>query len=158
MRWAERSGEWQPVYAATELGRAWSVAVQAARDEGIDVDQVKLLRVGHEKFGHRWLILDHDQIRTRTEAFVAYLNDKMPAVVNMAEKARTVVLQTTPRFANDSMFIQLSDDQDGEERAIQLLYDAAAFLLTFGIVNVDQDTTETNFGWPDSENEWVTLH
>jgi DNA-binding HxlR family transcriptional regulator len=26
MRWAERSREWQPVYALTELGRALSVA------------------------------------------------------------------------------------------------------------------------------------
>ena len=76
------------------------------------------------------------------------------------EHARTIILQTAPQFATNSAFLQLPDDHDGEEGAIQLLYDAAAFLLRCGIVNVDQDTTETNFGWPNSEmiSEQPTLH
>ena len=77
------------------------------------------------------------------------------------EQARTVILQTAPQFATNSVFLQLrADDNDGEEGAIQLLYDAAAFLLRCGIVNVDQDTTEANFGLPNSEmiSEQPTLH
>ena len=79
---------------------------------------------------------------------MAYVEDKFPGVVGHARKARTVVLQTAPQFATDPLFLQLADDHDGEEGAIQLLYRAAAFLLRCGILNVDQDTTETNIGWP----------
>ena len=85
-------------------------------------------------------------MRTGAEAFVAYVEDKFPGVVSALEKARTVVLQTAPHFATDPVFLQLPDGHDGDEGAIQLMYHAAAFLLRCGILNVDQDTTETNFG------------
>ena len=38
--------------------------------------EVELLRVGHEKFGHRWVLMDDSQIQTGPEAFVAYVEDK----------------------------------------------------------------------------------
>ena len=53
--------------------------VQELREKGCDPEQVELLRVGHEKFGHRWVIMDDDQIRTGAEAFAAYVEDKMAA-------------------------------------------------------------------------------
>jgi hypothetical protein len=82
---------------------------------------------------------------------VAYVEDKFPGVVDTLEKARTVILQTAPQFATDPVFLQLPDGHDGDEGAIQLTYCAAAFLLRCGIVNVDQDTTETIFGSPISD-------
>ena len=115
--------------------------VQELREKGCDPEQVELLRVGHAKFGHRWVIMDDDQIRTGAEAFVEYVKDKMPAVVDAVEQARKVILEAAPKFATD-MFLHPSDDQDEEEGEFQLLHDAAAFLLRCGIVNVDQDTTE----------------
>jgi hypothetical protein len=134
--------------------------VQELREKGCDPEQVELLRVGHAKFGHRWVIMDDDQIRTGAEAFAAYVEDKFPSVVDKLGQARTFILQTAPQFATGPMFLHLADDQDGEESAIQLLYDAAAFLLRCGIVNVDQDTTEASFGLPNSEliSEQPTLH
>jgi hypothetical protein len=50
--------------------------VQELREKGCDPEQVELLRVGHAKFGHRWVIMDDDQIRTGAEAFVAYVKTK----------------------------------------------------------------------------------
>jgi hypothetical protein len=132
---------------ASIKGNAEHPIVKELRDKDIDLQQVELLRVRHEKFGYRWVILDDDQIWMGAEAFVAYVEDKMPDVPDTRELARTVVLQTAPRFATDPMFLQLAGDQDAEG-AIQLFYWAAAFLLRCGIVNIDQDTTETNFGWP----------
>ena len=134
--------------------------VEEIRKNGLDPERVELLRVGHEKFGHRWVFMDDDRICTGAEAFVAYVEDKFPGVVNTLEKARTVVLQTAPQFATDPVFLQLPDDHDGEQGAIQLMYYAAAFLLRCGIINVDQDTTDTNFGWPNSEtiSQRPTLH
>ena len=134
--------------------------VEELRKNGFDPERVELLRVGHEKFGHRWVLMDDNQIQTGAEAFVAYVEDKFPGVVNTLEKARTVILQTAPHFATDPVFLQLPDGHDGDEGAIQLMYHAAAFLLRCGILNVDQDTTETNFGWPNSEttSQQPTLH
>src|SRR5262249_29096322 len=126
--------------------------VQEFREKGIDLERVELLRVGLAKFRCRWVIMDDEEIRTGAEVFGKYVKDKMPAVVDIVEQARKVILEAAPRFA-DYKFLQLSDGQDGEEeeREFQLLHDAAAFLLRCGIVNVDQDTTETNFGLADSE-------
>ena len=97
---------------------------------------------------------------TGAEAFVEYVERKFPGVVDALEQARTVILQTAPQFATDPVFLQLPDDHDGEEGAIQLLYHAAAFLLRCGIVNVDQDTTEASFCLPNSEtiSQQPTLH
>jgi hypothetical protein len=136
--------------------------VQEFREKGIDLERVELLRVGLAKCGCRWVIMDDDQIRTGAEAFVKYVKDKMPVVVDKVEQARKVILEAAPRFA-DYEFLQLSDDQDGEEEEegeFQLLQEAAAFLLRCGIVNVDQDTTETNYGLADSETilQRPTLH
>ena len=50
--------------------------VQELREKGCDPEQVELLRVGHAKFGHRWVIMDDNQIRTGAEAFVEYVEDK----------------------------------------------------------------------------------
>ena len=135
--------------------------VQEFREKGIDLERVELLRVGLAKFGCRWVIMDDEQIRTGAQAFVKYVKDKMPAVVDKVEQARKVILEAAPRFA-DYKFLQLSDDQDGEEEEgeFQLLQEAAAFLLRCGIVNVDQDTTETYYGLADSETilQRPTLH
>ena len=133
--------------------------VQELREKGCDPEQVELLRVGHAKFGHRWVIMDDNQIRTGAEAFVEYVKGKMPAVVDAVEQARKVIFEAAPKFATD-MFLHPSDDQDGEEGEFQLLHDAAAFLLRCGIVNVDQDTTEASFGWPNGEtiSQQRTLH
>ena len=43
--------------------------VQEFREKGFDPERVELLRVGHAKFGHRWVIMDDNQIRTGAEAF-----------------------------------------------------------------------------------------
>jgi hypothetical protein len=133
--------------------------VKELREKGCDPEQVELLRVGRAKFGHRWVIMDDDQIRTGAEAFVEYVKDKMPAVVNAVEQARKVILEAAPKFATD-MFLHPSADQDGEEGEFQLLHDAAAFLLRCGILNVDEDTTEACFGLPNGEtiSQQPTLH
>lgn len=133
--------------------------VREFREKGFDPERVELLRVRHERFGHRWVLLDDNQISTGAEAFVAYVGDKFPGGVDKREQARTVVLQTASQFATDPVFLQLPDDHDGEEGAIQLLYCAAAFLLRCGIVNVDR-TTEANFGLPNSEtiSQRPTVH
>jgi hypothetical protein len=129
--------------------------VQEFREKGVDLERVELLRIAHAKFGDRWLM----KIRTGAEAFVKYVKDKMPAVVDMVEQACKVILEAAPKFATD-MFLQPLDDQHGEEGEFQLLHDAAAFVLSCGILNVDQDTTETNFGLADSETilQRPTLH
>src|SRR5262249_12640282 len=74
--------------------------VQKLRDRRIDLQQVELLRVKHEKFGQRWLILDDAQISAGFDAFVAYAGDTMPDVPDTHDLARTIVLHTAPRFAN----------------------------------------------------------
>ena len=134
--------------------------VQEFRKSGFDPERLELLRVGHEKFGYRWVVMDDNEIRTGAEAFVAYVEDKFPGVVDTLEKARTVMLQTAPQFATDPVFLKLPEGHDGEEGAIQLTYYAAAFLLRCGIINIDQDTTKTNFGLPNSEtiSRRPTLH
>ena len=124
--------------------------VQEFRERGFDPEGVELLRVGHEKFGYRWVLLDENRI-VRAPRHSRNLLSANLGVVDTLEDARIVILRTAPQFAADSAFLQLPDDHDGEEGAIQLLYDAAAFLLRCGIVNVDQDTTEANFGLPNSE-------
>jgi hypothetical protein len=108
--------------------------VEVFREKGFDPERVELLRVRHERFGHRWVLLDDNQISTGAEAFVAYVDDNFPGVVDKLEQARTVVLQTAPQFATDPVFLQLADGQDGQEGAIQLLYCAAAFLLRCGMM------------------------
>lgn len=134
--------------------------VQELRDKDIDLQQVELLRVKHEKFGHRWVILDDDQIWMGAAAFVAYVDDKFAGEVDKLEHARTVILEMAPQFAAHPLLLRPADDNDEQEGAIQLLYDAAAFLLSNGIMNVDQDTTETDFGLPNSEtiSQRPTLH
>ena len=134
--------------------------VQEFREKGFDPERVELLRVRHEKFGYRWVLLDENQILMGAEAFANSVERKFGGVVDKLERARTVILQTAPQFATDSAFLQPPDDHDEDEGAIQLLYCAAAFLLRCGIVNVDQDTTETNFGWPNIEtiSQRPTLH
>jgi hypothetical protein len=111
------------------------------RAKGCDPEQVELLRVGHASLGHRWVIMDEEQIQTGAEAYVTYLQEKLPNA-NKIEHARTFVLQTAPRFATGPMFLNLEDDQNVEEGAFQLLNDAAAFLLSCGVINVDQYTAD----------------
>ena len=96
-------------------------------------------------------MFDYDGIQTAAEAFVAYVEDNTASVVNRLEQARTLVLQTALQFATDSV----SDDHD--ESAIRLSYDAAAFLLSNGVVNVDQDTPELVEPGPDEETDGIIL-
>ena len=88
--------------------------VQELREKEYDPEQVELLRVGHAKFGHRWVIMDDDQIRRGAAAFTEYVEDKFPSVVDTVEQARTVILETAPS-SQPVMFLHPSDDQDGEE-------------------------------------------
>jgi hypothetical protein len=134
--------------------------VQEFREKGCDPERVELLRIGHAKFGHRWMILDDDQIRTGAEAFVAYVADKFPGAVDTLEKARTVILQTAPQFATDSAFLGPTEDNDEQGSAIQLIHYAAAFVLRCGIQNVDQDTINADRSFFNREmiSEQPTLH
>lgn len=105
----------------------------------------------HEKFGHRWVLLDDNQILTGAEAFVAYVEDKFAGEVDKLQQARTVILQMAPQLSTHPVFLRPTNDNGEQEGAIQLLYDASAFLLRCGIGNVGQDTTEANFFCPNSE-------
>ena len=133
--------------------------VEVFREKGLDPERVELLRVRHERFGHRWVLLDDARILIASEAFAEFVEGK--GVVDKLEEARTVILQAAPQFATNPLFLlPAADDNDEKRDALQLLYHAAAFLLRCGIVNVDQDTTETNFGWPNNEtiSQRPTLH
>jgi hypothetical protein len=132
--------------------------VQELREKGFDPEQVELLRVRHEHFGHRWVLLDEKQILMGAEAFAELIEPKFEGVVDKFEQARTVILQTAPQFATDPVFLGPTEDNDEQEGAIQLLHCAAAFLLRNGIINVDQDNTEANFCFPNSETISRTLH
>ena len=50
--------------------------VQEFRERGFDPEGVELLRVGHEKFGYRWVLLDETQILTGSEAFAKSVERK----------------------------------------------------------------------------------
>ena len=136
---------------ASIKGNAEHPIVKELREKGFVPEQAGLLRVRHEKFGHRWVLLDDNQILTRAEAFVAYVEDKFAGEVDKLEQARTVILQMAPQFATHPVFLRPTEDNGEQEGAIQLLYDAAAFLLGCGIGNVGQDMTEANFFCPNSE-------
>ena len=120
--------------------------VQEFRERGFDPERVELLRVGHERFGHRWVLLDDRRILLASEAFAKFVERK--GVVDKLEEARKVILQTAPQFATNPVFLLPAVDDDDEKRdALQLLYHAAAFLLRCGILNVDQNTTNTDFSF-----------
>jgi hypothetical protein len=77
------------------------------------------------------------------------------------ELARTIILQTAPQFASDpSILLPAADDNDEKREALELLYYAAAFLLSRGIINVEDDTTDSDFNGTNSEiiSEQPTLH
>ena len=80
--------------------------VQEFRERGFDPERVELLRVGHEKFGYRWVLLDENQIVTGAEAFAESVERKFGGVVDMLEQARTVILRTAPQFATDPVFLR----------------------------------------------------
>jgi hypothetical protein len=128
--------------------------VQKFRERVFDPERFELLRVRHEKFGYRWV--HNERIWSGAEAFVAYIEDKFPSAVDKIGQARTVILQTAPQFVTNRWFLLPAGDmdKDEEEGVIQLLYDAAAFLLRCGIQCVDQDATEASFG----VGEVPTLH
>jgi hypothetical protein len=117
--------------------------------EDIDLQRVKLFRVEHEECGQRWLILNHAQIEAGSDAFVEYVEDTTPDVPETRELARAIVINRARRFAHDPMFLQAADTPDGEG-TIDIMYLAAAFLLTCGITDVDQITTNINLTWLDS--------
>ena len=112
--------------------------VQEVRGKGFDPERIELLRVRHKKFGHRWVLIDENEIWTGAMAFVEYVEGKFPSVVDKLEQARTVILQTAPQFATDSVFLRPPGGNDESESAI-LLRCAAAFLLRNGIMNIGQD-------------------
>ena len=136
--------------------------VQKFHERVSDPERFELLRVGHEKFGYRWV--HNERIWSGAEAFVSYIGDKFPGAVDKVGQARTVILQTAPQFATNRWFLlpagDKDKDKDEEEGVIQLLYYAAAFLLRCGIQNVDQDAAEANFGLRNSEmiSEQPTLY
>jgi hypothetical protein len=134
--------------------------VQEFREMGCDPERVELLRVGHAKCGQRWAIMDDDQVRTGAETFLDCFKDKFPSGADMIEHARTLILQTAPRFATGPMFLTLEDDQVAERSAFELVHDAAAFLLRCGIMNVDQEPTEADVYLLKSEtmSQRPTLH
>ena len=134
--------------------------VQDIREQGFDPERIELLRVRHEQFGERWVLLDDDQISMGAEAFAEFVERKFEGAVDKVEQAREVILQTAPQFATDLEFLQLANDNDEQKAAILLLHCAAAFLLSNGIINVDQDTTEANFCLPNSEtiSQRPTVH
>lgn len=111
--------------------------VQGVREKGLDPERIEVLRVRHEKFGHRWLLIDDNQICEGAHAFAEYVEGKFPSVVDKVEQARTVILEVAPQFATDPVFLRPADDNDEPEGAT-LLHCAAAFLLRSGIMNVDQ--------------------
>jgi hypothetical protein len=102
------------------------------------------------------VLLNNERIWSGAEAFVAYIEDKFPGAVDKVGQARTVILQTAPQFVTNRWFLLPAGDKDKdeEEGVIQLLYDAAAFLLRCGTLYVDQDATEASFG----VGELPTLH
>ena len=142
------------------IGSIKMLLVQKFHERVFDPERFELLRVGHEKFGYRWVILDNERIWSGAKAFVTYIEDKFPGAVDEVGQARTVILQTAPQFATNPLFLLPAGDKDKEEGVIQLLYYAAAFLLRCGIQNVDQDAAEANFGLRNSEmiSEQPTLY
>jgi hypothetical protein len=116
--------------------------VQGFRDDGVDPELVELLRVRHEEFGCRWVLLNEEQIRIGSEAFAKYVEGKFPGMADKPEQARIVILQMAPRFATHPVFL-LSPDNE-QEAVVRLFRSAAAFLLRTGIINVDQVATKTN--------------
>jgi hypothetical protein len=123
---------------ATIKGMREHPFVQEVREKGLNPERIEVLRVRHEKFGHRWLLMDDNEIWKGAHAFVEYVEGKFPGVVDKLERARTVILQTAPQFATHPVFLRPAGDNDKSESTI-LLHCAAAFLLRNGIINIDQD-------------------
>jgi hypothetical protein len=114
------------------------------RRQGIDPEKAVLMRVRHEAFGHRYALLDGNEIAEGAERFTSYVEDNFPGVADKLEQARTIVLQMAPRLATHPEFLQPRDHDSGDEQSdFQLLGYAAAFLVKSGIINIDQDATGT---------------
>jgi hypothetical protein len=114
--------------------------VQEFRERGFDPEQIELLRVRHEKFGCRWVLLDEKQILSGAKAFAELVEREFGGVVDKLEQARAVILRVAPQFAVDPVFLRPAGGNDEQEGEVQSLHFAAAFLMRNGILNVDRDT------------------
>jgi hypothetical protein len=108
--------------------------VQRVRDMGIDPTSLRLLRVHHQEFGCRWVLMDEQQLKNEAANFVDFLQEnKIRPGRQCLEFARQLVFDYAARFATDP---ECSLTATAESEPC-LGFHAAGYLLANNVTNVD---------------------
>ena len=114
------------------------------RSRDIDPESVNLLRVHHAQLGDRYLMRFADQIPSEAERFgrIHGLDDASDglAVRRAVSQARNIALQYAFEFSGDlgdSKVVPLARDAGESTVEVQLVRDAVSFLISLGILNID---------------------
>jgi hypothetical protein len=100
------------------------------RKLGVDPERVEMLRVRHDSFGVRWVIVPNNEISTRAKTFAEQIVRDNGLFVDKLTLAFIVLYDSAPEFAAGPLLLA-ADSDSGEEFSFYL--DAAAFALEHGL-------------------------
>jgi hypothetical protein len=121
-------------YIGTIKGTQEHPVVGEFRKLGVDPERVEMLRVRHDSFGVRWVIVPNNEISTRAKAFAEQIvRDNGPFVDKLTTKltlASIVLHDSAPEFAAGPLLLAADSHSDKE---FSFYLDAAAFALEHGL-------------------------
>jgi hypothetical protein len=132
--------------------------VNQFRKLGIDPERIELLRVQHDSFGERWMIVPTTEISTRATAFAEKVELENGPGVDKLAMAFIFLHESAPAFATDPLLLATVSDCEVSKEWFNRCLDAAAFALKYGartIYNIRKeqkfaDLHESDFGPPAS--------
>jgi hypothetical protein len=121
--------------------------VSEFRKLGIDPERVEMLRVRHDSFGVRWVVVPTNEISTRARAFAEQMELLNGPRVDKQMLACIAVYELAPKFVAGPLLLAADSNSETAKEQFEHYLDAAAFALEHGHRTIYDPSEEPN--WAD---------
>jgi hypothetical protein len=120
------------------------------RKLGVDPERVEMLRVRHNSFGARWVIVPNNEVSTRAEAFAKQAESDNGPRVDKLKLALFILYDWAPKFVAGPFLLAADSNSDTAKESFGDYLDAAAFALQHGLQTVYEPGVQPN--WADEHD------
>ena len=124
--------------------------VSEFRKLGIDPERVDTLRVRHDSFGERWVIVPTNEISTRAKAFAEEVEIENGARVDKLTVAFIALYELAPEFVAGPLLLEVDSNSETAKALFDYYLNAAAFALEHGLRTIYEPGAQPN--WDDQHN------
>jgi hypothetical protein len=118
--------------------------VSELRKLGIDPERVEMLRIRHDSFGVRWVIVPTNEISTRAKAWAEEVELLNGPHVNKEFLAFLALYEPAPKFVAGPLLLAADSNSETAKEQFEHYLDAAAFALEHGHRTIYDPSEEPN--------------